>query len=590
MERLEREDPEKYNLIKETDSFLENNGKLMVRYIFQRIAPTLCDSEPLVFVQKAIKNSENNDFDDLCMFLQIAGFRWSLVEKSYKKSKGSRPGREKNKLKNLSKNKYLIPIFEEMRNGNDKFINGYENILVPWLIENWGKLDQYLKDIKHEKEIYKNNINKIIDKYNSDKVEEVKKLIRESQGIQEYYRNKYNNWIEGQKEEKIFFQSAKQSFLLSELEETIWKILPPWNIKLGKLRSCFNSTQDSIDIERLKQLIRETLSDPQKFREILMNESPLPRATIVDNEENYNPLSDNMIPLRAVQKIHHYEEVWFNYCDYLKKNDKEKAEKIAWVVQILEKTPGMEMVLYMVKRIAPTLCDDKPFQFLDFALYFALDCHEYTFLCEFMQIASFRWSRIENKIYNYSNTRLLRLAHKWIYSEEGQCIAPIFNEMRKESNNIYDVLFFDERFKQVVIPKLIENKVILFDNLNKIAQNHSELKEVTKKIEMSDLSKDFETVKETLNNIEPLKRHYRNEYKGFFNNIPDNDCYFNDETDDIVFFKSINRYYVLSDLEKTYWKNLLEPWHIQDKTSCSAVCVYKELINILEESITLSNY
>ncbi len=592
MDRLEKADLERFRFVRDTEeNLLKKKGHFTVLYIFQRVVPTLCDNEPIYFLRDAIQEAENCDFDSLCVFLQIAGFRWSIIEKSYWKSLGkSRKGREYNKWWNKKEYKYLRPLFEEKHGVikeeyREKFINGYRKVLVPWLIENWEKLEDILKAIKKEKTDYKNEINEIIDDYINDKNSVVEKSIKKSKGIQEYYRNRYDELVEYQNEEKVFFDSANQAFCLSELTETIWKKLPPWNIKWCKQDYTTFSTVVLNKIE--EQEILTLLKDDLSIRDNTANENkktPLPKAMIVEKKDSTESLDDGIIPLTPAEIARFYDEAYLLYTRLLNTEKKQpsKANWIAAIYNLFDNLPfgRLEMALYVFQKVVPTFCDDIPFRLLGKAIEHTCWHSDNSWMCLFMQISSFRWARIEESCVTKPGSRQGNIGKKskWLHSKEGILLSPVFEEMRKESNGIYDVDYFNRKYKELILPTLIEDWPSLLEKIERELNKNSKYEEKVSQIKDAYRSGDLKQVVVLIDGIYTLKRGYRDKYSSVCNNKNDN----------AVYFRSINRFFLMSELRKSLWTEL-EPWVVtQEDLISDALNMYKFILCLMNESITLS--
>lgn len=577
MDRLERYDHERYVLVKETDKILSDNCLWTLRFIFQRIVPTLCDNEPIVFLRNALNEAEHYEYDSICVFLQIAGFRWALIEKSYKRNLNqSRPAREGNKLWNKKEGKTIISLFQKMKETNEKkFIIGYRNVLVPGFIENWENyFSDFLKTIQKERPRLKKEITQIRVHHNLKDGNDIKMLIR-NKDIQSYYRNRYNAWYKDQTEEKVFFNSANQFFRLSELEETIWQELSPWLIERAK--KTFYTTETKF--AKMSKSTIDYLINQYLFGGLSDEKKGLLRTEIVEKKENKTSKRNKKL-LTPEEQVQFYEDIYRLCLALLCEGSRALVLMIQETERFLSAIPGMGMILYMFKRIAPTLKDDKPICFLQDAIKQVVYFNKFSWLCVFMQIASFRWGRIENKYINTLVYKHGQSEHKWIDSEEGQFVAPFFEEIRERSDGVYDDEQFNMSYKQTIIPELVNQWAILEKSLKVIASRHPELKGKIDAIFIAHISKETEqAAKITSEEIEPLKRHFRKIYKSILDPK---------KNDRVIFFGSIRKFDLLSNIRDVLLCKL-EPWNIQELVSYDHGSDYKEIISILKESIALCN-
>ena len=243
MSRLKEADPSRYDIFKDMESELNaQEGMGMVAFMFKRVAPTFCDLAPVNLLRKAlIMASTIAHFDMLCTFMQIAAFRWALIEKSFKSTAVRREGRLAHSWALSEEARPFIEIFETMLKENQDFHTGYVNLIIPMLIENENELKRLCREIaknrrgtKSESSIKKIN-NQIIDAYAEEPIdkEKIKESVLQIEPLERKIRDRYRRWREQRNEKRVmYFKSINCPFFLSELEETLWKKLPPWPIDI----------------------------------------------------------------------------------------------------------------------------------------------------------------------------------------------------------------------------------------------------------------------------------------------------------------------------------------------------------------------
>ena len=155
-------------------------------------------------------------------------------------------------------------------------------------------------------------------------------------------------------------------------------------------------------------------------------------------------------------------------------------------------------VLILFKRIVPTIPFDDygPFHFLRDALIEAKYNDDYGKLFVFMRIAETRLQEIERLEENKKN--LTKPMKSRIFSENCS------NEEKREEAQLLLQLFetivsqeeynFDVEYKKTIIPKLIENKEILFRILKKINDTNNKKKSIRKNAKKKDI--DIKTISE----------------------------------------------------------------------------------------------
>lgn len=240
MIRLKAEDPSRYIALKMMEADLEPRPEFgMVLYMFKRVAPTFCDLAPINLLRKAITHVCMGNFDLLCTFMQIAAFRWALVETSFKTTAGPRNARLAHLWILSEEGQLFAEIFETMMKEYQDFHTGYVDLIIPKLIENENELKLLCRGIaknrrgtKSESTIKKIN-NQIIDAYAEDSIdkEKIQKSVLQLEPLERQFRDRYRRWRNQRNESRfIFFKSIKRLFLLSELEDTLWRKMPPWPI------------------------------------------------------------------------------------------------------------------------------------------------------------------------------------------------------------------------------------------------------------------------------------------------------------------------------------------------------------------------
>lgn len=148
--KIKDEDPERWTAINDMVDILSSNPCYgMVLYMFKRVAPTFCDTKPIAFLKDAIllSNQFFKQFDMLCVFMQIAAFRWALIEKSIKQTAKARVGRQSHVQQTMEKDADFIEIFKKMQNDKSDFTACYENSIVNMLVKNPEILEKTLKII-----------------------------------------------------------------------------------------------------------------------------------------------------------------------------------------------------------------------------------------------------------------------------------------------------------------------------------------------------------------------------------------------------------------------------------------------------------
>ena len=193
----------------------------------------------------------------LCVFMQIAAFRWSLIEKSLKNSARSRVGRRGHSWVESDEGQLLVETFEEMRKNGMDFYEGYKNKIVPLLVENEEMLTPIIWKIVKNQRQHKGNwrdikekADKIQNNYNSDSADydAITNLVLQLEPLERQFRDKFRRFCKSRGENRIiYFKSINQYFSLADMRETLWKTLPSWPIE-DCLRKYYNPLDEVIEI------------------------------------------------------------------------------------------------------------------------------------------------------------------------------------------------------------------------------------------------------------------------------------------------------------------------------------------------------
>lgn len=285
----------------------------------------------------------------------------------------------------------------------------------------------------------------------------------------------------------------------------------------------------------------------------------LPTGKIVD--EPTSPIFDRdekVFRITPQQKAEFYEEVYEFYMEYLEKKNNYLYSKYREMQKYIASYDGFDMLLYMFKRIAPTLCDLAPLNFLQKAIVHARAENNFDHLCTFMQIAAFRWSRLEKGMKQCAQSRVGREGNKWENTHEGQVIAPIFNTMEQSQKS------FAESYEEEIVKALASNPKIWKSSIRNLLKNWRSQRKVTKKeriatvakylVQMEEEEATVEFIAETLLKIPELEKQFQDKYRRWKSKL---------DREYIVFFKSIGVAFSLREMQERWWTQM-EPWPIED--------------------------
>lgn len=144
---VSRTDMELYTVINDLETMLKSIPSLVsVLILFKKIIPTIQNGDygPFLLLCRAIKDVlKENDFNIMCIFVQIATTRFNELEAFAKNTMNSQKGNEGNALSINSTNKkkkeeaeLLIPLFDIIIRERKDFNEAYFSLILPKLIEN----------------------------------------------------------------------------------------------------------------------------------------------------------------------------------------------------------------------------------------------------------------------------------------------------------------------------------------------------------------------------------------------------------------------------------------------------------------------
>lgn len=299
----------------------------------------------------------------------------------------------------------------------------------------------------------------------------------------------------------------------------------------------------------------------------------LPKAVFIDTEQNFDVIPDDPIPTTHEILSGFYNELYQKFIEHAQKTEGPLCQKIEEAVSVLSKRDDLGMVLHMFKKIAPTLCDEKPIDFLMLAIKEVDELHDFNRISTFMQIASFRWAYLEKGFKTRASTKRGQEGKSLLDTPENRCWGAAFGLILDPPDYKYDVDKLNHHYIEKIIKPLvllsiqfaqgnvINGEDLLHKYLDKIAKKHPEEEERNKKI-FQILKKgkkidadDFSKIVDLTSQNEILKRKIRDKCRDWCNVIQ--------EMNNVIWFKSIQRGFDLLDLEQTYWKKL-PPWPISD--------------------------
>lgn len=260
--------------------------------LFEKIVPTIdpSDISPLKLLWDSIADvKEHNDYNKLCVFVQIATLKQKeLEERIRNKGINSKLLEERKKFE---ENEIIHPLFASILENGDGYTKGYRNIIIPNIIEHkdyllktidnsinnikkrdkrgrpnkffykrdnykehfetvrklYARLENY-QELIEEEEKTKNTKDKNIKDDTNETIEKTKKEIRiniKKIDILEksYYHNRFYGWIKNKEKPKdrIVISYANVICQAQYIKKIFWSPLSPWPINDY---FCANSIQE----------------------------------------------------------------------------------------------------------------------------------------------------------------------------------------------------------------------------------------------------------------------------------------------------------------------------------------------------------
>ena len=263
-----------YNFVVDLERILNYDLRLKSVYLlFKKIVPTIDpeDFEPLALLYLAINNvRRREDYNLLCIFVQIASTRLKKIEENYLSNVRSRKGRIAHSVSYASSDPFtqkevelINPLFAIIAKSKLKFSDGYREIMVDRIIENKDYLIKKIKDYK-KKEYEKKAVDEINKLYSRlEAVQENKKDTGENSKkirfqiadellkidrLEKHYEDRFGRWL-GPEEYAMYvkFLSIKHAINLPILQDVFYRILEPWPIK-EYMQECPECLEPLLDI------------------------------------------------------------------------------------------------------------------------------------------------------------------------------------------------------------------------------------------------------------------------------------------------------------------------------------------------------
>lgn len=219
---LSEKDAEFFKATKELENVLKADpGLAAVLVLFKRIVPTirLNDHEPYNLLYDAlVKMAYNHDYNNLCIFVQIATSRFNEM-KSLEKTKrkqsdkglmGNALSIESTNKENREEAKLLIPLFEDIIKNKLDFNSEYINTIVPRLIENRKVFLRILCEIIRK---LKEKQKRTIVKKRTEEMERIKNMLTQLENKRIDKKDSQDNNTNESDEEKKIIEDLKNEII-----------------------------------------------------------------------------------------------------------------------------------------------------------------------------------------------------------------------------------------------------------------------------------------------------------------------------------------------------------------------------------------
>ncbi len=320
------------------------------------------------------------------------------------------------------------------------------------------------------------------------------------------------------------------------------------------------------------------------------------------DERRPQKFSNYVIQITPLEKAWFFENLYESYMNSLKKENPERHDFIRKFETDLATKKGMQTVLFLFKRIIPTIedNDDEPFDLLRAAISDIEESEGANFekLHVFMTISTLRWAYLEKSISGFKTSHRGRDSHSWDKTNpsEFELLSPLFFQMNISNCDFSAEETNGNKYYSQVLDKLVQEDKILRSRLVEIKKNldenekKSDIKKEKEKKRISDAlellntysfnktDEVYQKVIKALLQIETLKIHYKDKYRRFREHCKNNRLWFPDP---------VGRYFCLADIKETFWKKMPR-WDVKDFIMEKEIDQFKLAELFLRESKNLN--
>ena len=224
---------------------------------------------------------------------------------------------------------------------------------------------------------------------------------------------------------------------------------------------------------------------PQKTKASKSQKDSVKQDSLVNKKKSDDSNDIVFDPSNICHVALFWDDLYRLYLDYLSIQDEEFYKTVKEAEEALKLVPGLTEILLIFKKIVPTiqLNDYEPFRFLGQAILDVRNFKNCNNLCIFMRIATTRFNELEAFVNNKKNESDKGLGGNSFSTEstnkekreEAELLLPLFE------NIILNKLDFDTEYKNTIIPKLVENKKVLFYILSKRRKRTKENRKIIKR-------------------------------------------------------------------------------------------------------------
>lgn len=233
----------------------------------------------------------------------------------------------------------------------------------------------------------------------------------------------------------------------------------------------------------------------------------------VEKEKNEIAYSKESKPMTTEFISLFWNDLYQLYLSDLSRKNMDFFNEVKNMENMLKQDPGFIEVLIMFKRIIPTIQvgDYAPLKLLEAAIDDVMNVHDYNRLCIFMRIATSRFDELQKNWNQNKESAIGRKGNKLSIDssnknkrKEAELLVPLFDELIAKNWNFTKAIY-----KGLFIPKLIDNKEILFRLLSVILEymrNHTRRNTKNNQKDIKSRKEELERLKTLFKQLDSIQK------------------------------------------------------------------------------------